>query len=76
MRISPSFEVRLPDKRLQFSHWHALLVALLALRHGLLDDSCDFLSSLSQDLVHVLCHWVHITKVFEGRLSSLGVGVQ
>ena len=71
-----SLEVRSLDEGLKFGHWHSLLVALLSLGHGLLDDSCDFLSGLREHLVHILSHGVCVAEVLEGGLRGLGVAIQ
>ena len=34
-----------------------------ALRHGLLDDVCDFLGGLREHFVHILRHGVRIAQV-------------
>ena len=64
------------DEHLQLGHWHALLVSVLGLLHGLLDDACDFLSRLGQHFVHILGHWVALAEVLGGRLGCLGVRIQ
>ena len=71
-----SLKVRAFDERFKLGHGHALLVTVLALCHSLLNNCRDFLRCLSQDLVHVLGHWVHVAEVLECGLGSLGVGVE
>lgn len=70
-----SFHVRALDEGLKFGHWHSLLVAVLVLGHGLLDDRSDFLGRLRQYLIHVLCHWMEVAEVLQGRLGRLGIGI-
>ena len=72
-KSSVSLHVCCSNKRLQFSHWHSLFVSLLGLAHRFLDNRSNFLGCLSQHLVHVLGHWVHVTEVLESRLGRLGV---
>ena len=71
-----SLEVCAFDERFKLGHGHALLVTLLALGHGLLDDGCDLFGGLCQHLIHILCHWVHVAQVLQGRLCCLRVRVQ
>ena len=71
-----SLEVGVLDEALQLGHGHALFVAVLRLRHSLLDNRGDLFRGLCQHLVHVLCHRVHVAQVFQSRLSCLCVGVE
>lgn len=48
----------------------------MSLGHGLLDDSCDFLSGLREHLIHILSHGVCVAEVLEGGLRGLGVAIQ
>ena len=49
---------------------------LSALCHSFLDDVCDFLGGLREDLVHVLSHGVRIAQILRSALRGFGVRVQ
>ena len=70
--------VSVPDERLEVLGGDAcaLLFIVSSTDHGLLYDVSDFLSCLTEHLVHVLRHRVVGAKVLMSRLCGLGVRVQ
>ena len=74
--LEVSLKICLLDERLQLGHWHSFLVAVLSLWHGLLNDSCDFLSGLREHLIHILSHRVRVAEVLERGLRRLCIAIQ
>ena len=60
---SSSCNITVFDEHLQLSDWHSLLVSVLSLLHGLLDDVSNLLGGLCEYLIHVLCHGVCLSQV-------------
>lgn len=62
-----SFEIARTNKRFEFLHGDAYARLLhLATDHSLLDNCCNFLSSLCKHLIHILRHWVSLPKILRG----------
>ena len=62
-----SFEIAGTNKGFEFLHGHTNARLLhLATDHSLLDNCCNFLSSLCKHLIHILRHWVSLPKILRG----------